>query len=264
MSMSVVDQKDLVVAKNLLENPGLAAKITGLLGTPIEKGLELLPSGVEGKIGDITRIALEKSADAALFTMSDGAGEDSSNWWHKLAAGAAGAGGGFFGLAGLAVELPISTTIMLRSIADIARSQGEVLSSPETKIQCICVLGLGGRSKQDDATDSGYILMRTALARAVSEAAEHYAGKAVASKGVPAIVRLISVVASRFSIQVTEKAAAQAVPVIGAVSGAVINTLFMDHFQDMAKGHFTYLRLERKYGKDVVESAYQKLPKLSK
>ena len=38
--------------------------------------------------------------------------------------GASGAIGGAFGLASVAVELPISTTIMLRSIADIARSEG--------------------------------------------------------------------------------------------------------------------------------------------
>jgi hypothetical protein len=33
--------------------------------------------------------------------------------------------GGLFGLPALAIELPISTTIMLRSIADIARSEDE-------------------------------------------------------------------------------------------------------------------------------------------
>jgi hypothetical protein len=33
--------------------------------------------------------------------------------------------GGGFGLAALPVELPISTIIMLRSIGDIARSEGE-------------------------------------------------------------------------------------------------------------------------------------------
>ena len=51
--------------------------------------------------------------------------------------------------------------------------------------------------------------------------------------------------------------AAQAVPVIGAAGGALINTLFMDHFQDMAHGHFTVRRLERKYGEEVVKLAYE-------
>ena len=42
---------------------------------------------------------------------------------------ASGAAGGAFGLATLPLELPVSTVIMLRSIADIAISEGEDLSS---------------------------------------------------------------------------------------------------------------------------------------
>ena len=38
---------------------------------------------------------------------------------------ASGAAGGAFGLATLPVELPVSTIIMLRSIAAIARNEGE-------------------------------------------------------------------------------------------------------------------------------------------
>jgi hypothetical protein len=41
---------------------------------------------------------------------------------HKALATASGAAGGAFGLAALPFELPVSTIIMLRSIADIARS----------------------------------------------------------------------------------------------------------------------------------------------
>ena len=68
-------------------------------------------------------------------------------------------------------------------------------------------------------------------------------------------------VATRFSVQVSEKAAAQAVPVIGAAGGALINTLFMSHFQDAARGHFVVRRLERLYGGEVVREAYAALPK---
>jgi hypothetical protein len=68
---------------------------------------------------------------------------------------------------------------------------------------------------------------------------------------------LITQIAQRFSIQVSEKAAAQAVPAIGAAGGAIINTLFIDHFQDLARGHFIVRRLERKYGKAIVEETYK-------
>ena len=68
---------------------------------------------------------------------------------------------------------------------------------------------------------------------------------------------MIAQVASRFSINVSQKVAAQAVPVVGAVGGAVINTLFIDHFQDMARGHFVVRRLERRYGAEAVEKVYK-------
>ena len=46
----------------------------------------------------------------------------------------------------LPIELPVSTIIMLRSIADIARSEGEDLSDPESALSCVQVFALGGRS----------------------------------------------------------------------------------------------------------------------
>ncbi|MDO9264504.1 MAG: EcsC family protein, partial [Desulfosalsimonadaceae bacterium] len=75
----------------------------------------------------------------------------------------------------------------------------------------------------------------------------------------PAIVRLISQIASRFSIAVSEKAAAQAVPVVGAFGGAAINSLFIDHFQDMGRGHFIVRRLERLHGLDEIRRLYEEL-----
>jgi hypothetical protein len=55
----------------------------------------------------------------------------------------------------------------------------------------------------------------------------------------------------------TQKMAAVAVPVIGAASAATINVVFMDHFQEMARGHFVVRRLERKYGKEYIKAQYE-------
>jgi hypothetical protein len=94
---------------------------------------------------------------------------------------------------------------------------------------------------------------------AVSEAATHLAQKGMSQSGAPAIVRLITLVASRFSIVVSEKAAVQAVPVVGAFSGAAINTLFIDHFQNMGRGHFIVRRLERLHGQEEIRRLYEEL-----
>lgn len=260
MQLTGNDLDDLRAARQLLENPGLAAKISDVVGSPLERGFAMLPKRWSDAVNDATRRAIATSLDVALRTLGPvgaGAAPSPSNRWHKIAVGTAGAAGGAFGLAALAVELPVSTTIMLRSIADIARSEGEDLASAEARLQCVQVLALGGRSGKDDAAEAGYFAARAAMARAVSDAARHFAQRGALHKGAPAIVQLIAQVASRFSINVSQKVAAQAVPVVGAVGGAVINTLFIDHFQDMARGHFVVRRLERRYGAEVVENVYK-------
>jgi hypothetical protein len=226
---------------------------------PIQKGLELLPRNWNEKIGKVTQMALMKAADAAIFTMKKAPGEEPSNWWHKLGVALTGGIGGFLGLPALTIELPVSTTIMLRSIAEIARSEGETVNDYSTKLACLEVFALGGRKKSDDNTEGGYFIVRAALAKSVAEAAEFTITKSIAEESAPALVRFIINIAQRFSIQVTEKAAAQAIPAIGAAGGAIINTIFIDHFQDMAKGHFTIRRLEKIYGKEIIKAAYEEL-----
>ncbi|HSG35188.1 MAG TPA: EcsC family protein, partial [Sphingomonadaceae bacterium] len=187
-----VDIDELRLARDLLENPGLAARISDLVGTPIERGFELLPERWSQVVNAATRKAIESTLDLALGTMDTGYRGAPSSGWHKLAATATGATGGAFGLGALAIELPISTAIMLRSIADIARREGEDLGDPEARMQCLQVLALGGRSPGDDASETGYFAARAAMARAVSEAAAHIARKGLAEKSAPAIVRLVS------------------------------------------------------------------------
>lgn len=258
--LNTADLADLRMARRLLENPGLAARMVNLLGAPIEKGLDMLPAGWHGRIVDITRKALGKAADAAIFTLGDAPGKDSADRWHKWGAALSGGVGGFFGLAGLAVELPISTTLMMRSIAAIAGSEGESLRDADTRSACLMVFAMGGKAGADDAADSGYYAVRMALARTVGQAADYLGAKVTADRAAaPAMVRLIAAIADRFGIQVTEKVAAQAVPALGAAGGALVNTLFIDHFQDMARGHFTVRRLERKYGEEAVRAAYMAL-----
>jgi hypothetical protein len=81
----------------------------------------------------------------------------------------------------------------------------------------------------------------------------------LAREGAPALVKFIATLASRFGIIVSEKVAAQAIPLIGAAGGALINTIFIDHFQNMARGHFIIRRLERLYDKDLIRQEYDNL-----
>jgi len=256
--ISEEELEELKLAKKLLENPGFAAKIVSFIGSPLEKGMDKLPANWNDKIGEVTKTALMKAVDAATKTISDDPGKASSNYWHKLGVAVSGGVGGFFGLAALAIELPISTTIMFRSIADVARSHGESINDFETKLACMEVFALGGKNDADDGTESGYFIARTMLARSVGHATAFIANKGAAD-GAPLMIKFMTKIAERFSLQITEKAAAQGIPIIGAAGGALINTIFIDHFQDMAKGHFIVRKLQRKYGDKEIEKIYNEL-----
>ncbi len=255
MELSTSHTLELKQAKQLLEHPGLVARLSDIVGMPIEKAMEFLPDSVSGKISSATQAALENALKIVLKTMDASSG-DSFPRLHSAAVAMTGAAGGAFGLMALPVELPISTIIMLRSIADIARANGESLVSIEAQLACLMVFSLGGKASADDASESGYFAVRAGLAKAVSEATTHIAEKGFTSRSAPALLRFVSQIATRFNIQVSQKAAATAVPVIGAMSGALINTLFIGHFQDMARGHFTVRRLERIYDKESIKTVY--------
>ena len=258
MQISRQHLEELRWAKNLLEKPSLAARLTDKVGTPIEKGIALLPENWSDTLHEVVNSSLQKSLDVAVRSLEKSRGPTQDRF-HALAAITAGATGGAFGLPGLLVELPISTTIIFRSIADIARSEGEDIDSVETRLACLEVFALGGKSSADDAAETGYFAVRSALAKAVTDAAQHIAEKGLVEKGAPALVRLISAVSARFGIAVSEKVGAMSVPAIGAVGGALINSIFINHFQDMAQGHFVVRRLERQYDEESVQEQYEGL-----
>lgn len=276
--LSEADRAALRRAVDVLERPGLAARLSAAAGAPLDLIGRALPAPVTEAVGRSTEAAMRTALRIALATLPDkavkpagsaverieeGAGHrlgrlvGSSETRHKALAAVSGALGGAFGLATVAIELPLSTTIMLRSIAEIAREEGEDLSDPEGALACVQVFALGGRNGPETAlAESGYFAVRAALAKTMAEATRYAAHRSLLDAGAPPLVRLTAQIASRFGIVVSQKVAAQAVPVIGALGGAAVNTAFMDHFQGMARAHFTVRRLERAYGKESVRAAY--------
>jgi len=272
MTLSEADLKALQAAKNILENPGLAAQLTSVVGTPIQAGLKRLPAKIHQRLGTVLENVLLKVARTATVTMGEDFGDGSRgtplgeprgkphNRLHTLGVVVSGGVGGFFGPWAMLAEIPITTGIIFRSIADIARSEGESIKSEATILACVEVFAFGGKTEGDDAAESGYYMVRAALAQQAKTASDFLA-KSASDRAAPHLVALIKKVVERLGVQYTEKLGAQLVPVIGAVGGAAINTIFISHFQAMAKGHFTVLRLERKYNKEIVETAYKLLPK---
>ena len=200
--------------------------------------------------------AIGKSLDIAVSEFHLVPSTHASKHYYRAMCAGTGAVGGFFGLPGLLLELPVSTTIMLSAIADIASSEGEDLQTLEARLACMEVFALGGRSELDDAADTGYYGLRFMMALSVTSAARHIQAHGLTRQGAPLLVDLIALISSRFGIVVSEKVAAQLVPLVGAATGALVNSIFIHHFQEMARHHFALRRLERKYTPDLVRSVY--------
>jgi hypothetical protein len=252
------DLETIRTAVGLLENASLAARLTNILGKPIELLSAALPEGASKVIAAATTKGLDAALKVALRTMENRP-EAASRLLHKAMATASGAIGGSLGLVTAPLEIPISTIIMLRSIADIARSEGENLADPDAALSCVQVFALGARSAAADSAESGYFVVRGMLAKSITEAARFITERGIVEEGAPILVRFIAQVASRFGVVVTQKLAAQALPVVGALGGAAVNYAFLDHFQDVARGHFAIRRLERAYGKQAVRAQYEKI-----
>lgn len=263
------EQADLARAVELLESPSLTIQLANLVGTPIEWGVARLPKAVRNKVQGLVRAALNKAVSASLLGFKDQPSRQASPRLHALATAASGAVGGFFGTATLAVELPVTTTLMMRAIADIARGEGFSLSDPAVQAACVEVFALGGKAPGDDAADSGYYASRGALSEVLKHTARELAGMAAQRAGQQIaqtgsslqtgiwLARLIDAVASRFGVVITEKLAAQIMPVVGAASGAAINTMFTRYYQSVARGHFIVRRLELRHGEAAVRQAYE-------
>lgn len=275
--LTAKDLEQLTQAVLLLETPSLTTQITDLIGTPIEWLIDKLPNGAQSKINKIATTALYKVIDTAEFTMADDSSE-ASPWLHKTGALISGAIGGFFGFSALLIELPVSTTIMMRSVLDIARAEGFSIKDPKTKLACLEVFSFtGNTATQDDNAESGYYITRAALAE-ITNITTAELTKIIAertSQGVQSgfinafskqevgsiLARFIDAIATRFGIVLTEKSAAQLVPALGAITAATLNTMFTDFYQDMARGHFTVKRLEQNYGEELIKEKYNELRK---
>jgi len=257
--MEKKDFNNLKTAVMLLEDTGIGIRLMNLIGYPIEATINALPRMIGRPIGKTVANTVGQLFYVALCTMDKKKCDRPFRFIHQAMVVVSGAIGGFFGLPGLVFELPFSTTLMLRSIADIARSEGEDISSVDSRLACMTVFGLGGRARSDNSAETAYYAVRAALTRTLSKAAEFIGERGIMEESTPMAIRMMANLASRFGLFVTDKMAAEMVPILGGLGGAVINLIFIKHFQAAARGHFTVRRLERKYGEEFVKKEYEKV-----
>ena len=260
LPLSPDDLELLRVAKRKLESPSFAIEVVDLIGVPLEAGMKFLPKRYGGTLTRLTEAALVRAVNLAIGSLGTSTPQQPSrDRLHRWLSVGSGAAGGVFGMWSLAVELPLSITIMLRAIADIARAEGHDLTQVETRLACLEVFALGGKKPEDDALDTSYWVIRASLGKALADAAAYISERGLVAEGSPALVRLASAIAGRLSVEISAEAAAKAIPFVSAATGAAINLLFIQHYQEIARGHFIVKRLEATYGTETVRTAYARL-----
>lgn len=245
-----------------MEQIGWAMQGLNKMGNVIESKVDLLPKKQQDWLQQLSHKVLLGVVKSNLVSMKKGkVNSTPMNKTYKALVTSSGFLGGALGASAFAVDLTFATKLMMRSIMDIARSEGEDITKLDTQLACLQVFALGGKSKHDDGLDTGYYASRIALGSAVKGGTK--AMQNLLSGSANPILKFLASVAARFSVQVSEKFVAQAIPVLGAAGGASINLAFIHHFQNMAHAHFAIRNLERVYGEETVRKAYESLNKQS-
>ncbi|MGR3402946.1 EcsC family protein, partial [Paracoccus sp. (in: a-proteobacteria)] len=215
------------LARRYRDAGGLGMEIMEIVGNSAEGLIERLPAFVRSRMDKITRAALNRAFSAASGTRR--VVRDRGDWFNRMASTFSGAAGGVGGLPGAMVELPVTVTLLLRSMLDIAAEHGLDPDSDEVRMECLRIFAAAGPMAEDDGTDLGLLAARLSVTGQTLQG-------------------LISRVAPRLSVSLGQKLAAQAAPVFGAVVGASINYTFARYYQELARVHFGIMRLARETG----------------
>ena len=272
-----MDRAFIAAAVRKLERPGRLVEFLNTMGKPAEAIIKALPPWASSRIERALQRTLLDAVGWAAKTLDGSIHSDEKNVstlsnvvvksrgaMHVTAAAILGGFGGAFGIAALPLELPVTTLVILRSIAAIARDFDADLDDPVTRLECVSVLSLGGPALSDDAMESSYLTSRLGLALLLRDAGRFISGKttfqlaeALARGAAPEVTRLIAAIANRFGYLVLDLAYAEMVPIAGAVGGAALNGYFARFFNQIAYYHFGLRRLERIYGEDTVQEIYR-------
>ena len=276
-SIDLNDRAFVAAAVRRFERPGRLIDLLDSIGRPAEAIIHRLPSWATSRVEAAVQSTLVEAVGWAAKTLDGSIHADEKHVsalssavvrsraaMHVTAASILGGIAGAFGLAALPLELPVTTMVMLRSIAAIARDFDADLSDPVTRLECVSVLSLGGPSSTDDAMESSYLTSRVGLALLLRDASRFIVGKstfqlseALARGAAPEVTRLIGAIASRFGYLAIDLAYAEMVPIVGALGGATLNGYFANFFNQVAFYHFGLRRLERIYGEDAIQDLYR-------
>ena len=213
---------------------GPFVKLVNRLGGGVESQMQRLPASVRAELERAVAQALNKAHGlAAVGRRAPDLGPRGATY----AAMASGAIGGAAGLAGSLVELPVTITVMLHAIRSEAAAAGYDPDDPQVRLACIEVFSAGSPLRGDDGVNTAFLSARLAMTGGTLQ-------------------KVLAVVVPRLAVVFGQKLAAQAVPVLGALTGAALNAAFLNYYREIARIRFRLLRLSEVHGAEKVLTAF--------
>jgi hypothetical protein len=225
---------------------GPVMSLMNRIGGSVEERMALLPQAVRNQLETVTQAALERAFGVAAF--GSNRGPDLGTRGPMIAAMAAGIAGGMGGLPTAIAELPVTITLFLQAIRAAAVEAGFDADDPAVRAECLQVFAAGSPLRGDDGVNTSFIGARMAVSAT-------------------AIRQMIATVAPRLGVAMGQKLTAQAVPVLGAVTGAALNASYMTYYRETARIRFALLRLAETHGAEATLVAFQaavRVPSLTK
>ena len=235
-SLTDVDLEVSGLAVRYRRANGPVMTLMNRLGGSLEGQLALLPKGLRKQLEAVTVSALSRAMDVAAYA---GRAPDFGPRGPMAVAIASGAAGGVGGLATSLAELPVTITIILHSIRQVAVAHGFDPDTPAIRAECLAVFGAGSPIGGDDGVNTSFLGARLAVTG-------------------PAVQALIAKIAPRLAAALGPKLVAQSVPLLGALAGAGLNAAYISYYREIAEIRFGLLRLAERHGVDTVMVAFQK------
>lgn len=224
----------LALADRAARAGGRRMALLNRLGGTVESRLTMLPQGLRAQVLSVTEAALAQAS--GLAALSTRAGRIGGRG-HMVLAGLTGAAGGMGGLATAVAELPVTITLILRAIHEVAAEHGFDPALPEVRREALRVFASGSPLDRDDGVNTAFIGARLTLTG-------------------PALHSMIATVAPKLAASLGQKLAAQAVPVLGALAGAGLNLTYVDYYRELAHVRFGLLRLAQAHDPQRVARAF--------
>ena len=156
-------------------------------------------------------------------------------------------------------DITTSMTLLSRHTCRLATSYGYSSRKLENLPHLMAAM-----APQSEASDEGYLALKTAVVTSIRESGQFMARTAgvlldrqLLEREAPQMIRLITYVADRLGVVMTQKELGVLVPIAGAVLNSSINVAFQQVGHNTAKDYFRRVILEDRYGEELVSYAIQ-------